>query len=149
MKAIGILMLKAIGILLLVIFLTILSYVIAEVTGPHFFVEADISLPQVAHVREGARTHQKWANSPVDCALQYSYFGSEVDPYSRYVSTRVTKLCPVLAIVDVFDSSGDDSISFSCDRFTMHLEDGAWVPIRHQMAWQGRGHIGWTTEPCL
>ena len=125
---------------------TIICIYILAFTGPYRFVDRQLSQSAIEHLREGALKKAAWTGSPAATAIEY--LGADT-PDSRYIRTRVSDLSSTEAIVSVFDSSGDDSVYLTCDRITMRLENTAWIPIRDQQAWQGRGRFGWTTQPCL
>jgi hypothetical protein len=117
-------------------------------TGPYFFVDRPLLAPAVAHLRDGASKRSAWATSPTVAAIEFLRFG--VDPAEPLqIRTKVSVLTPTDAVVMVFDSDGGDSVYLTCDRLTMRLENNVWIPVRDQQAWQGRGRIGWTTQPCL
>ena len=116
--------------------------------SPHRFVDRSIAAESVAHLRTNARG-AAWVASPADSAFEYLYWWPQIDrPNRSKHDISVSYRSPEEAVVTIIDNdTRDDSISRTCDRLTLHRENGLWIPVRHQAAWQGRGHFGWTTEP--
>jgi hypothetical protein len=65
------------------------------------------------------------------------------------VEVSVLSRSDTIAIVRAIDNRGDDSVYRTYHLLTMRYELGAWEITRHQLAWSGRGRLGWTTKPTL
>jgi len=119
-------------------------------SGPHRFVDRSISEPSIQHLRSGS-SEASWAASPADTAFEYLYWWPKIDrPNRSKIDISVSLRSNDEAVVTVIDRDGQgDSTYVTCDRITLHREGRSWFPVRHQAAWQGRGRLGWTTEPTL
>jgi hypothetical protein len=138
------------GLLALVAVATVLlgSYVVLF-TGPYRFTERDLREAFIAHLREGVARGEPW-DSPTMAAVEYiQSFAGHPSDRSKPSALRITssQRSATEVTVTVFDRVEDDSIDLVCHRLTMRLDRGVWIPVRHQVAWQGRGRIGWTIKP--
>jgi hypothetical protein len=117
--------------------------------GPYRFVDSPLDKKSLQHLRAGTSTAASWAASPSETAFEYLYWWPQLDrPNRARLDISVAYRSPDDAIVTVIDNDcQDDSIWRTCDRLTLHRQSGVWLPVRHQSAWQGRGRIGWTTQP--
>lgn len=120
-------------------------------TGPYRFVDSELAEESLKHLRAAANSGASWVPSPSETAFEYLYWWPQLDrPNRAKLDIHVSFRSSGTAIVTVIDTdTRDDSISKSCDRITLRLQKGVWLPVRHQQAWQGRGRFGWTTEPAL
>jgi hypothetical protein len=103
------------------------------------------------HLHSGRDTGAPWLASPSEIAFEYLYWWPELDsPNRAKIRITVSYRSPDEVIVTVIDNDcQDDSTWRTCDRLTLRRQQGLWLPVRHQAAWQGRGRIGWTTKPTL
>ncbi|MEI6536772.1 MAG: hypothetical protein WCN98_15605 [Verrucomicrobiaceae bacterium] len=117
--------------------------------GPFRFVDEPLAEESLQHLRAGARSGAPWLSSPADTVFEYLYWWPQLDPTNRAkLDISVSYHSPDVAIVTVIDNGcRDDSTWRTCDRVTLLQKSGLWLPVRHQSAWQGRGRIGWTTQP--
>jgi hypothetical protein len=120
--------------------------------GPFRFVDQPLWDESLQHLRSGASSGASWTRSPADAADEYLHWWC--DPSDRpervKLDISVSYRSPDEAVVSVINRyCKDDSVSVMCDRLTLRHERGAWSPLRHQAAWQGRGRFGWTTQPTL
>lgn len=117
--------------------------------GPDHFIEREISAPSVQKLRLAAARGDSWALSPASAAVEYLEAGeserSEAQDLHVSVSSHTGETAVVIVIVD----ARDDSVYRIYNRLTLRRESGAWIPVQHQTAWQGRGRIGWTTKPTM
>ena len=111
--------------------------------GPYRFVEVPLRKESLQQLQSSTL-----AFSPTEAATEYlrSLFPdrlkrSKFEIAIRYTSEQET----VVTIID--RDCQDDSVYVTCDRFTLRRQSGAWLPVQHQAAWQGRGRVGWTTQP--
>jgi hypothetical protein len=118
--------------------------------GPYSFVDRSLAEQSLQHLRSSSGG-SSWASSPSETALEYLYWWPQLDrPNRSKLDIATFYRSPELAVVTFIDNdTRDDSISRSCNRITLRRQSGVWFPIRHQAAWQGRGRIGWTTQPTL
>jgi hypothetical protein len=118
--------------------------------GPNHFVEVPLPQQSLAHLRSTAG-NASWRALPSDTAFEYLYWWPQIDrPNRNKMEVAVAYRSASEVVVTIIDNdTQDDSVFRTCDRITMHLEGDIWLPARHQRAQQGRGHIGWTTEPTL
>jgi hypothetical protein len=70
---------------------------------------------------------------------------SELKPARMRVS--VSSQSARRTVVNILEAAEDDSLYLFYHRFTLERERSVWRVIRHQVAWQGRGRLGWTTRP--
>lgn len=115
---------------------------------PKQFVERPLDTNSLNHLQAGFANKPAWSTSPVDSAIEYLQW--QFGPSDRTAKTllQITVATvngdTVVTIVD--DQLKDDSVYVLCDRLTMRRGGGAWLPARHEAAWQGRGRVGWTTN---
>lgn len=116
--------------------------------GPWSFIDRPLHDESLRHLRTSA-AGAPWAASPGETALEYLYWWAESDrPRRDNIDIHVSMHTGDDAVVTVTENGcQDDSLSRLCSRITMRRQDGLWIPVRHQAAWQGRGRIGWTTLP--
>lgn len=115
--------------------------------GPFRFVERPLSEDSLAYLASGAAGR----GSPEEVADEYLHglLHPADRPHRRTLDISVSQPNAAEAVVTVIDRhSGGDSVSVSCDRVTLRLQNSRWTPVRHQAAWQGRGLIGWSTKPA-
>jgi hypothetical protein len=132
---------------LLVIVIGVFIYLFG---GPYRFVDRPLYPESLEHLRAGA-SGAPWKLSPSETAFEYFYWWPDTDRPDR-AKLEITTLwnSPDGAVVTIIARDCQcDSTSRTCDRLTLRRESGGWVPVRHQAAWQGRGRIGWTTQPAL
>jgi hypothetical protein len=118
--------------------------------GPYRFVDLSLTAQSLQHLRSSSGD-APWASSPSETAFEYFYWWPDIDrPNRAKIEITTSYHSPDEAVVTVIDRDCQgDSTSLTCDRLTLRRESGAWFPVRHQAAWQGRGRIGWTTQPTL
>ncbi len=138
------------SLLALVAVMTVLlgSYVVLF-TGPYWFTDLALSEPRIDHLRAGVTRGEPW-NTPEQAAVEYlQSFAGHPSDRSKPPAMRISaaRRSATEAVVTVFVRAEDDSIDLICNRLTMRLDRGVWIPVRHQSAWQGRGRIGWTIKP--
>lgn len=114
--------------------------------GPYRFVDRNIEEQSLQHLHLNPA-----GTSPSEIAFEYLYWWPGIDRPDRAKLEITTSYHPTgVAVVTIFDHDGQSDSTYStCDRLTLRRQNGAWIPIRHQAAWQGRGRIGWTTQPTL
>jgi hypothetical protein len=116
--------------------------------GPYRFVDVSLVIVQ----QDRLRANPTLAGTPQDSVFHYFYDGLDPSkaPLKAKLKIGISNRSAGETVVTIIDSDcQSDSTYVTCDRFTLHREGVVWIPIRHQAAWQGRGHIGWTTEPTL
>jgi hypothetical protein len=118
--------------------------------GPYQLVNRPLDAQSLQHLRSSSGG-ASWASSPSETAYEYLYWWPEIDrPNRAKLEITTSYRSPDEAVVTFVDHDcKSDSTSLTCDRLTLRRENGAWVPVRNQAAWQGRGRIGWTTQPTL
>jgi len=118
--------------------------------GPYRFVDRSLEDQSLQHLRSRIGDGN-WSASPSDSAFEYLYWWPQIDQQDRSkLAITISHRSTDEAIVTVIDRDcRSDSTYVTCDRLTMRRERDAWIPVRHQTAWQGRGRFGWTTKPTL
>lgn len=112
--------------------------------GPYWFVQFPLREASLQHLLSSPAT-----SNPVDAADEYLHglFPPSDRPERSKLEITIRQISEQETVVTVIDRfCKDDSIEATCDRLTMRRENGAWMPTRHQAAWQGRDLIGWTTQ---
>ena len=92
------------------------------------------------------------ADTPKLAALKfYGCFSRNPDaPKIEHLKVSVARVASDRAIVTIIDPYVEsDSTDVTCNRYTLRRTPRGWEMLRHQAAWQGRGRIGWTTEPTI
>jgi hypothetical protein len=115
--------------------------------GPFRFVDQPLDETSLDHLASSAAGR----GSPEDVTDEYLHglLHPGDRPNRGGLDISVSHPNAAEAVVTVIDRDvRDDSISACCDRVTLRLQNSRWKPVRHQMAWQGRGLIGWSTRPA-
>jgi hypothetical protein len=119
--------------------------------GPYRFVDRPLNAESLQHLRSGTSDGTSWLSSPYETAFEYLYWWPQNDrPNRSKLDIATSYRSSEEAIVTIIDNdTQDDSILRYCDRLTLRRQNGVWIPVRHQTAWQGRGRFGWTTQAAL
>jgi hypothetical protein len=115
---------------------------------PLFFTDRGIRPGSI----EILRAHAIDAGTPKSAALRYLYEGIDPSdvPNEARLKIRISQPSVDQSVVTIINRYTDsDSVDVTCDRITLRREGNVWLPERHEAAWQGRGHLGWTTSPTL
>jgi hypothetical protein len=111
--------------------------------GPYLFVQVPLRETSFQHLQSS-----RLASSPADATDEYLHWRFPDRPKRRQLEIAVCHASEQEAVVTVINRDcKDDSLFVSCDRLTLRRQSGTWLPVQHQAAWQGRGRIGWTTQP--
>src|SRR5262245_27133103 len=129
------------------LFLAVSSYLfyLYLFRGPYRFVQFPLREASLRYLQASIPMY-----NPVDAADEYLHgLVSPSDrPERRKLDITVRQISEQETVVTVIDRfCKDDSIDVTCDRLTMRRQNGRWIPVQHQAAWQDLRRIGWTTLP--
>ena len=114
--------------------------------GPFRFVESQLRLNTIHYLT----ATPAWRNyTPLQAADEYLH--GDCHPSDRpnlaELESDVDQTSAVEAVVTFINRRcGDDCVSAQCSRLTLRRQGAAWVPVKHEVAWQSRNSFGWSTK---
>jgi hypothetical protein len=116
---------------------------------PAKFAEINLNPESIIHLRQA--TNNAWKNSPVESALEYLYWQSDPDERPKVTGLQVfteVVFSNTCCVTVVNNNCLDDSVEMECNELTLQNQNGFWIPLRHRVAWKGRGLEGWSAKPA-